>query len=86
MALDERGQDLGTEAFAGLLSAWSMRHGHIAFLVGAADGLHRPSRDAAQATIRLSAMTLPHQLAHLLLVEQLYRAASLLAGHPYHRA
>ena len=86
VALDERGEDLSTEAFAKRLAQWTTAHGAIAFLVGAADGLHPPSRATAQATMRLSAMTLPHQFAHLLLVEQLYRAASLLAGHPYHRA
>jgi 23S rRNA (pseudouridine1915-N3)-methyltransferase len=82
---DERGDRLVSTAFAEKLRAWTMAHGHVAFLVGAAEGLHQPSRDAAQAAIRLSDFTLPHQLAHLLLVEQLYRAATLLAGHPYHK-
>ncbi len=86
IALDERGEDLASAAFAKRLAAWSQAHGPLGFLVGAADGLPQPSRAAANAAIRLSAMTLPHQLAHLILVEQLYRAATLLAGHPYHRA
>lgn len=84
--LDEHGETPTSEELAALLRKWTMAHGEVAFLIGDAYGHHAPSKAAAQATIALSTMTLPHQLAHLLLVEQLYRAASILAGSPYHHA
>jgi len=58
----------------------------VAFLIGGADGLDADTRRGAHTTLRLSAMTLPHGLARVLLAEQLYRAASILENHPYHRA
>ena len=79
VALDERGKDLATREFAKLLLE------PTAFVIGGADGLAPEFRDKAFLTLRLSALTLPHVLAQLVLVEQLYRAASLHAGHPYHR-
>lgn len=87
VALDEGGRSLGSEAFA----AWigSARDGGargIAFLIGGADG-HGPAVKAqARLTLALGAMTLPHGLARAVLAEQLYRATTILAGHPYHRA
>ena len=80
VALDERGREFTTAQFARLLEAPS------AFVIGGADGLSAAIKREAQLTLRLSAMTLPHALAQLLLLEQLYRAATLLTGHPYHRA
>ncbi|HYY60517.1 MAG TPA: 23S rRNA (pseudouridine(1915)-N(3))-methyltransferase RlmH [Burkholderiales bacterium] len=80
VALDERGREFTTAQFARLLEAPS------AFVIGGADGLSEAIKREAQLTLRLSAMTLPHALAQLLLLEQLYRAATLLTGHPYHRA
>ena len=80
VALDERGREFTTAQFAKLLQAPS------AFVIGGADGLSDATKRAAQITMRLSAMTLPHALAQLVLLEQLYRAATLLTGHPYHRA
>ena len=80
VALDERGRELSTAQFARLLDAPS------AFVIGGADGLSEQTKREAQLIMRLSAMTLPHALAQLLLLEQLYRAATLLTGHPYHRA
>jgi 23S rRNA (pseudouridine1915-N3)-methyltransferase len=80
VALDERGREFTTAQFARLLQAPS------AFVIGGADGLSEAIKREAQLTLRLSAMTLPHALAQLLLLEQLYRAATLLTGHPYHRA
>jgi 23S rRNA (pseudouridine1915-N3)-methyltransferase len=80
IALDERGREFTTAQFAKLLDVSN------AFVIGGADGLsERTKRDAA-ITLRLSAMTLPHALAQVLLLEQLYRAATFLTGHPYHRA
>ncbi|HYL25413.1 MAG TPA: 23S rRNA (pseudouridine(1915)-N(3))-methyltransferase RlmH [Burkholderiales bacterium] len=80
VALDERGRELTTAQFARLLDAPS------AFVIGGADGLSDETKGQAQLTLRLSAMTLPHALAQVVLLEQLYRAATLLTGHPYHRA
>jgi len=80
IALDERGREFTTAQFAKLLQAPS------AFVIGGAEGLSDATKRAAQITMRLSAMTLPHALAQLVLLEQLYRAATLLSGHPYHRA
>jgi 23S rRNA (pseudouridine1915-N3)-methyltransferase len=80
VALDERGEDLGTEQFAKLLSLETV------FLIGGADGLPADVKQAAARTVRLSSMTLPHALAQVVLVEQIYRAATLLTGHPYHRS
>ena len=80
IALDERGREFTTAQFAKLLQAPS------AFVIGGAEGLSDATKREAQITMRLSAMTLPHALAQLVLLEQLYRAATLLTGHPYHRA
>jgi 23S rRNA (pseudouridine1915-N3)-methyltransferase len=79
IVLDERGRDYSTEQFSKLLQAPS------AFVIGGADGLAAETKAAADTLLRLSAMTLPHALAQVILVEQLYRAATLLTGHPYHR-
>lgn len=79
VALDERGKDLTTLQFAALLRE------PTAFLIGGADGLDPALKKEAALLLRLSALTLPHALAQVVLCEQLYRAASLLGGHPYHR-
>jgi 23S rRNA (pseudouridine1915-N3)-methyltransferase len=79
VALDERGRDLTTKQFAALLGE------PTAFVIGGADGLHPAIRKEAALLLRLSALTLPHALAQVVLCEQLYRAATLLTGHPYHR-
>jgi len=84
--LDERGDTPTSEQLAKLLRKWTMAHGEVAFLVGDAYGPHAPTKATADVSLALSALTLPHQLAHLLLIEQLYRAASILAGSPYHHA
>jgi len=79
VALDERGRDLSTAQFAALLAE------PTAFVIGGADGLDPALRRKASLLLRLSALTLPHALAQVILCEQLYRAATLLTGHPYHR-
>jgi 23S rRNA (pseudouridine1915-N3)-methyltransferase len=79
VALDERGKDLTTRQFAALLGE------PTAFLIGGADGLDPGIRKKAFLLLRLSALTLPHALAQVVLCEQIYRAATLLTGHPYHR-
>jgi 23S rRNA (pseudouridine1915-N3)-methyltransferase len=86
VALDERGDQPSSEELARLLRKWTMAHGEVAFAVGEAYGHHAPTLAAADARLSLGRLTLPHQLAHLLLIEQLYRAATILAGTPYHHA
>ena len=87
VALDERGESFGTRKFAARLEALEMRGDvkTIAFLIGAADG-HSPGlRDQCDLLLTLSPFTLQHELALLVLLEQLYRVASLRNGSPYHR-
>jgi 23S rRNA (pseudouridine1915-N3)-methyltransferase len=86
IALDERGKALSSQAFAQLLAKLRDEGtGTLAILIGGPDGLAPTVRDAAHATLAFGAMTLPHGLARIVLAEQLYRAATILAGHPYHR-
>jgi 23S rRNA (pseudouridine1915-N3)-methyltransferase len=86
IALDARGKALGSEAFARLLA--DKRDGGTeaaGLLIGGPDGLSDGVRAAANLQLSLGAMTLPHGLARIVLAEQLYRAATILSGHPYHR-
>ena len=82
IALDERGEDLTTVQLSALLGA----HGGLSFLVGGADGLGDEARARADRTIRLSSLTLTHEMARVLLLEQVYRGLAILRGLPYHRA
>jgi 23S rRNA (pseudouridine1915-N3)-methyltransferase len=87
IALDERGKALGSAAFARLLA--EKRDGGAktaALLIGGPDGLAEAVRAAAHLQLSLGPMTLPHGLARIVLAEQLYRAVTILSGHPYHRA
>jgi 23S rRNA (pseudouridine1915-N3)-methyltransferase len=86
IALDERGRTASTQDLARLLEGWRREGADVVFLIGGADGLEVELKRSAHLMLSLSAMTLPHQLVRVLLAEQLYRAASLLQGHPYHRA
>lgn len=86
VALDERGKDWSTQQLAEALRAWRDAGESIAFLVGGPDGLAADIKRSARLLLRLSSLTLPHALARVLLIEQLYRAWSILANHPYHRA
>ena len=79
VALDERGRDFTTKQFAALLGE------PTTFVIGGADGLDPVLKKEASLLLRLSALTLPHALAQVVLCEQIYRAATLLTGHPYHR-
>ena len=85
IALDERGDDLTTVKLSQQLDKWLGDGRDVALLIGGADGLAASIKDRADGMIRLSSLTLPHAVARLLLCEQLYRAWSLLKGHPYHR-
>jgi 23S rRNA (pseudouridine1915-N3)-methyltransferase len=84
VALDERGREFTTAELARWLAAQRQGGRDIAFLIGGADGL-APAAKNAEQVLRLSAMTLPHGLARVLLAEQLYRAVAILTHHPYHR-
>ena len=86
IALDERGKDWTTQQLADQLQRWRDSADDIAFAIGGADGLDPGLKREARVLLRLSSMTLPHALAKVMLAEQLYRAWSMLAGHPYHRA
>lgn len=85
VALDERGTTLTTKALAQRLTEWQMGGDDVALIIGGPDGLQPAFRQAAHERIRLSDLTLPHAMARVLLIEQLYRAWSVNAGHPYHR-
>ena len=86
VALDERGDQLGSTAFATMLSKWRDESvPEVRFLVGAADGLTSGERESADRLIAFGRATWPHMLVRAMLVEQLYRATSIIAGHPYHR-
>ena len=85
VVLDERGTRLSTQDLAGRLKAWQGEGGDLALVIGGPDGLDPALRAAAHERIRLSDLTLPHAMVRVLLVEQLYRAWSINAGHPYHR-
>jgi len=85
VALDERGRELGSAALAEWLEKRASDGRDVAFLIGGPDGLAPGLIEQCQYRLRLSAFTLPHALARVVLAEQLYRAASILANHPYHR-
>jgi 23S rRNA (pseudouridine1915-N3)-methyltransferase len=85
IALDERGKDQTTQHLANQLAEWRQDGLDIAFLIGGADGLDAQLKANASSIWRLSSMTLPHAMARVILVEQLYRAWTILQGHPYHR-
>jgi len=85
VVLDERGTTLTTMALAQRIKDWQMGGDDVALVIGGPDGLDPEFKRAAHERIRLSDLTLPHAMVRVLLVEQLYRAWSINAGHPYHR-
>lgn len=85
LALDERGRQWNTRGLAEELDHWRRDGRDVALLVGGPEGLAPACLERAEAKWSLSALTLPHALARLIVVEQLYRAWSVLQGHPYHR-
>lgn len=85
--LDERGRAMSSPDFADRLAAWrDAGRGDAAFVIGGADGIAPELRDRADFALSFGPMVWPHMLARVMLSEQLYRAASILAGSPYHRA
>ena len=85
VALDERGTTLTTVALANKLKHWQLESDDVALVIGGPDGLAPAFKQAAHERIRLSDLTLPHAMVRVLLIEQLYRAWSINANHPYHR-
>lgn len=81
VAMDEHGEDLTSIEFSKLIGG----HGGISFLIGGADGLGPEARARSGRVVRLSSMTLTHEMARVLLAEQVYRGLSILRGKPYHR-
>jgi len=87
VTLDERGQNVDSATFAGHLGRWRDEStANSVFVIGGADGLSPELQRKAKLRIAFGAATWPHQIVRVLLLEQLYRAATILAGHPYHRA
>jgi 23S rRNA (pseudouridine1915-N3)-methyltransferase len=85
VALDPRGQPWSSEELARRLAGWREQGAPVAFAIGGAEGLGAAVLDRADVTLSLGAMTWPHLLVRGMLLEQLYRAQQILAGHPYHR-
>lgn len=85
VALDERGQAVTTLQLADKLRGWQNLGRDISLVIGGADGLHDSVKAHADWLFSLSALTLPHGMVRVLLTEQLYRAHTVLSGHPYHR-
>ncbi len=84
--LDEKGTHLNSKALAIRLGEWQLDGRDLSFIIGGPDGVSAACRERADFTWALSDLTLPHGLARVVLAEALYRACSLQAGHPYHRA
>ena len=85
-ALDERGKSIDSASFAQQLGSFRDTSTDIIFVIGGADGLSPELRGKARLVIAFGAATWPHQLVRVMLLEQIYRAATILSGHPYHRA
>jgi len=85
VVLDERGTSLTTVALAQKLQNWQLESDDVALVIGGPDGLDPAFKQAAHERIRLSDLTLPHAMVRVVLIEQLYRAWSINANHPYHR-
>jgi 23S rRNA (pseudouridine1915-N3)-methyltransferase len=86
VVLDEHGDTLSSREFAGKLRSWQNNGSDtVAFLIGGADGHGKKVKDRANLTLSFGRMTLPHFLMRVVLAEQIYRAKTILDGHPYHR-
>ena len=83
--LDEHGGQMSSQALAKRLAGWQEHGRNLTFVIGGPDGVGDDFRQRANVVWSLSSLTLPHGLARVLFAEQMYRAASMLAGHPYHR-
>ncbi len=85
VALDESGRQYDSRGLAGRIQDWQLDGRDVTLVIGGADGHSEAFRAAADELLSLSSMTLPHGLARLVLVEQIYRAWTVISGHPYHR-
>lgn len=85
VVMDENGKQWTTIKLADSIRGWMENGGDTAFIIGGADGLDTGVKNSADEVLALSALTLPHGLARVLLAEQLYRAISIIKRHPYHR-
>lgn len=85
IAMDETGKALGSRELAAEMQQWLLDSPHVALLIGGPDGLTERCKNKADRLWSLSKLTLPHGLVRVMLVEQLYRAWTILQGHPYHR-
>lgn len=86
VTLDERGKGLNSEAFANQLARWrDDGRPAVSFVIGGADGIDPDFVRSADLSVSFSSMVWPHQLVRIMLAEQLYRATTILSGHPYHR-
>ncbi len=85
VVMDERGKSMGSRDFAGRMEQMAISHGYVQFVIGGADGLSDDIRKKATMLLSFGAQTWPHMLARIMLMEQLYRAQQISAGHPYHR-
>jgi 23S rRNA (pseudouridine1915-N3)-methyltransferase len=83
--LDERGKDMSSRDFAAKLATWQEQASDIAFIIGGADGHTDDLRARANVMLGFGKLTWPHRLVRVMLLEQIYRARQILAGHPYHR-
>jgi 23S rRNA (pseudouridine1915-N3)-methyltransferase len=85
--MDERGESMNSASFAGRLQGWrSEDRPAVIFIVGGSDGLATSLRENAHLRLAFGAATWPHQLVRIMLLEQIYRAVTIISGHPYHRA
>jgi 23S rRNA (pseudouridine1915-N3)-methyltransferase len=85
VALTRTGRSESSEGLARRLAGWQAATRDVAFVIGGADGLDRPVHQRCEASLSLSALTLPHELARLVLLEQIYRAGTIRRGTPYHK-
>jgi len=85
IALDENGRDLTSQTFTNKLQSWYQTSQNIAIIIGGPDGLDAAFKTNCDDLISLSSMTMPHPMVRIVLIEQLYRAWSILNNHPYHR-
>jgi 23S rRNA (pseudouridine1915-N3)-methyltransferase len=84
--LDRSGEHLDSDAFAGRLRGWrDDARRDLCFMIGGAEGLSASLRDRAHLVLAFGSVTWPHQLVRIMLLEQIYRAVTILSGHPYHR-
>ena len=85
VVLDERGKSIPSRDFAAKMDGWQTSHGQVQFVIGGADGLSDDIRKKAVFLMSFGAQTWPQMMARVMLMEQIYRAQQILAGHPYHR-